>query len=95
MVSTHQVGHKLDLIFAAEVMLDLITVKIVPWSEHHTLKVHMNILPQPCLGDEHILACPQSQIDPMQYQVSLWNPMPQGGSLDKLVEYWHGQLSFF
>lgn len=90
---THQAEHTLDLIFKVGVMVDRITATAVPWSDHHVLKACVNGPPRPCLGGEPILACPWSQMDPMQFQMALQDPMPPGSLLDELVEDWQSRLS--
>lgn len=65
MIPTHWAGHMLNLIFAVRIMVDQITVNVVPWSDHHTLRAHVNAHLQSYLDDEPISAHLWSLMDPM------------------------------
>lgn len=86
---THRAGHTLDLVFTVGVTVDRITVLAVLWLDHFALRAHLNVSPRPRLGNVHILAHPQSQMDPVQLQMALRDLMPLDSSLDELVEDWY------
>lgn len=65
MVSPVWAGHTLDLI---RVTVDQVTANAVPWWDCHALRAYVNVLPQTCLGGEHILAHLQNQMDPCSFR---------------------------
>ena len=90
---THQAGHTLDLIFGADLVMDPITINKVPWSDHFTLKTHL-LIPHTSSADKICFyARPKKLMEPGSFLNALQDPIPQGASIDELVNDWQLRLT--